>query len=1034
MLKRYFALMLAVALVFAGVATPVAAAPAAPATATSTATTSAEPTTAATTVTPATPVTAQSPELKGVWVTTVFNLDYPSKATADAALLKKDADAILDHVKAMGLNAVFLQIRPSGDAFYQSSRFPWSSFLTGQQGLAPKESFDPLAYWIEGAHNRGLQLHAWLNPYRVTTAAAKAGVDPYAGLSANNPAKLNPQWTVLHTDGKIYYNPGIPEVRNLIIAEIVDIVSKYAVDGIHFDDYFYPGASFADQSTYKQYGGGLKIEDWRRDNNTALIRDTYQTIKAIKPQVAFGVSPFGIWANAKQIPGGSDTAGNQSYFNHYADTKKWVEQGIVDYIMPQLYWQIGYSLADYQKLVAWWHQVVQPTRVKLYIGMAAYRAGNKDTTSPWYGDAEIQRQLTLNRQYPTISGAVFYRYASLKARPSLVEAIQRHYLSGGIQTPGDTTAKPSFPIRISSPSKNISTSLSNYFLAGIADPALPLSVNGQPITLRSPKGYFGIFLPLAKGVNTFVFTQGSESITRIIGRGVSVAGLGTTSGTGSNSSSTSGTNSGNGTVVTLPPTTSTTTTPAKPKSLAIELVDASLYPQKDEMWQQGEKISLTATAPVGATVIAYVGGTAVPMTPKVNGQPASPVAHTNYSAAYTLPPLGLEQNELPTGRVRYQMIYEGRVFERESPASLTILGPSSPYWAQVKEDTTDTYPYQQTAKGAAHFLAKGMLDNITAQSGTMVRLASGYWLKQDAVDISKRPPQNIAIQSALYEVGDRIDRLSLMTDGKPAAFTRLSGSTLTVDLGPATSMAPLQLPPGALATGAQVIVKDQRAKLILTVPTEAKLAGHWVELTKNGLIVHLKRPFVVKNDSRPLMGLKVMIDPGHGGKDPGAVSFQGVQYSEKHINLDASLKLRTALQLLGAEVVMTRTQDIDMTLQQRLRLSYQAKPDFFISMHANSIGPEVNIANTFGFSAHYSDPIALKSSNALVNMVTKNLTRKSRGVKRDNFYVVRGTWAPSVLLETGFVPHPLEYDWLSDSTQQLQLADALAKGILEGLK
>lgn len=1034
MLKRYFALMLAVTLVIAGVTSPVAAAPAettavssqpvtiatSTATSTSTATTNTEPTTIASSVTPVTPAAETTPELKGVWVTTVFNLDYPSKATTDPALLKKDADAILDHVKAMGLNAVFLQIRPSGDALYQSSRFPWSSFLTGQQGLAPKESFDPLAYWIEGAHNRGLQLHAWLNPYRVTTSAAKTGANPYASLSANNPAKSNPQWTVLHTDGKIYYNPGIPEVRNLIIAEIVDIVSKYAVDGIHFDDYFYPGASFADQSTYKQYGGGLKIEDWRRDNNTALIRDTYQSIKAIKPQVAFGVSPFGIWANAKQIPGGSDTAGNQSYVNHYADTKKWVEQGIVDYIMPQLYWQIGYSLADYQKLVSWWHQVVQPTRVKLYIGMAAYRAGNKDTTSPWYGDAEIQRQLTLNRQFSTISGNVFYRYASLKARPSLVEAIQRHYLSEGIQIPGDSTATPAFPIRISSPSKNISTSLSNYFLAGIADPALPLSVNGQPITLRSPKGYFGIFLPLAKGVNTFVFTQGSESITRIIGRGVSVAGLGATSGAGS--------------TVTTPPSSGSTATTAKPKSLAIELVDASLYPQKDEMWQQGEKISLTATAPVGATVIAYVGGTAVPMTPKFKGQPASPVAHTNYSATYTLPPLGLEQNELPTGRVRYQMIYSGRVFERESPASITILGPSSPYWAQVKEDTTDTYPYQQTAKGAAHFLAKGMVDNITAQSGTMVRLASGYWLKQGAVDISKRPAQNITVQSALYEVGEGADRITLMTDGKPAAFTKLSGSTLTVDLGPVTSMAPLQLPTGALATSAQVIVKAQRAKLILTVPTEAKLAGHWVELTKNGLILHLKRPFVVKNDSRPLMGLKVMIDPGHGGKDPGAVSFQGVQYSEKHINLDASLKLRTALQLLGAEVIMTRTQDVDLTLQQRLRLSYQHKPDFFISMHANSIGPEVNIANIFGFSAHYSDPIALKSSNALVNMVTKNLTRKSRGVKRDNFYVVRGTWAPSVLLETGFVPNPLEFDWLSDSTQQLQLADALAKGILEGLK
>ena len=956
--------------------------------------------------------------LKGVWVTTVFNLDYPSKATKSSAQLKAEADVILDNVKAMGLNAVFLQIRPSGDAFYASQRFPWSQYLTGQQGLAPDGNFDPLTYWVDEAHKRGIELHAWMNPYRVTATQAKAGQDPYKALSSQNPAKLNPQWTVLHTDGKVYYNPGLPEVRNLIVAEVVDIVTRYGVDGIHFDDYFYPDAKFQDQASFIQYGQGVKLEDWRRDNTTTLVKDVYTAIKAVKPSVQFGISPFGIWANAKNMLGGSDTAGNQSYFSHYADTKKWVEMGIIDYIMPQLYWNIGFAVADYQKLVDWWHSVVAPTSVKLYIGMGAYRVGNSDAKSPWFGDGEIERQLVLNRQYTAIKGEVFYRYAFFKSRPSLANAVSRHYeqVANGLDT-SLNQGTPKISIKVSSPTRDIVTTFSNYYLAGISDPSYPLYLNGKLVTNRSAKGYFGIFVPIARGVNQFVFTQRTNRTTRVLARGVSLPKGNVASGG-----------------------TTTTTTTAKPaivlpKPVAIELVKSSLYPQKNEMWQVGEKVTLTATAPVGAAVTATIGRVTVPLVPKRSGAATVPPTLTSYTAVYTLPQLDAGQRHRDFGKIVYQMTYNKSRHEEKSPAHLTVLTKLNEFWVVASEDTTDVYPFQQTAKGGAHFLSKGMGDRLSAISGTMARVASGFWVRLSDVKIEKRANSPFQVTQATYEVGAMYDVISFEVSGTPAVSTARSSTKLTVDLGEvALSQSPFTLPSGSLATGYTVVSDGNRSKLELLVPSTAKLAGHWATKENNLIRIYLKRPFILAEGNKPLEGLRILIDPGHGGKDPGAISFRGSEYAEKHINLDTSLLLQKNLKDLGAQVYMTRDKDVDMSLQQRLRLSYQFKPDLFLSVHANSIGPEMNIGNIFGFSAHYSDPVAVKLANGLVNEVTKSLGRKSRGAKRDNFYVVRGTWAPSVLIESGFMPNPQEYDWLTDPKLQKQLAESLARGIIESLK
>lgn len=361
-------------------------------------------------------------EMRGVWVSSVYNLDYPSKATASADALRQEADRILDSTAACGLNTVFLQVRPTSDALYDSDIFPWSHWLTGKQGTAPEGGFDPLEYWVEGAHKRGLELHAWINPYRVTRDKNWDELDP------SNPAKQHEDWVVQYTDGNYYYDPGIPEVRELVVDGAAEIVKNYDVDGIHMDDYFYPGRDFDDADTFAAYGADIKdIGDWRRDNVNVLVARLDETLHEIDPDIQFGISPAGVWANRSTDPRGSDTrGGNESYVNAYADSLTWIERGYVDYIIPQIYWEIGHSAADFATLTDWWIEKTRGTDVKLYIGLAAYKCHDSSTPT-WPTTEPIFESLEYLAARPDVGGAVFFRYGSLNAVAGLKDELTQWY-------------------------------------------------------------------------------------------------------------------------------------------------------------------------------------------------------------------------------------------------------------------------------------------------------------------------------------------------------------------------------------------------------------------------------------------------------------------------------------------------------------------------------------------------------------------------------------------------------------------------------
>ncbi|MDH6130736.1 uncharacterized lipoprotein YddW (UPF0748 family) [Kitasatospora sp. MAA4] len=348
-------------------------------------------------------------QLRGVWITSLDNIDWPQRDRLGPEQSRADFTALLDEVRAIGFNAVFVQVRPTADALWPSPFEPWSEWLTGTQGRDP--GWDPLAFMVRTAHERGLAFHAWFNPFRVAIQP-----DP-AELVPSHPARRNPQWTVVYR-GEIYYNPGVPAVRDFVQQAIMDAVLRYDIDGVHIDDYFYPypdQTEFPDDAAFAAYGRGFADRAaWRRDNVNRTVRGLRDLVRAARPEAAYGISPFGVWRNHNTDPGGSATIALQSYDAQYSDSRAWVRNGWVDYIAPQLYWVIGFTIADYAVLAPWWAEQTAGTDTQLWIGQSASRPGAPDRPGAWQDPSELSRHLALNATLPSISGDIFFSARSVQ--------------------------------------------------------------------------------------------------------------------------------------------------------------------------------------------------------------------------------------------------------------------------------------------------------------------------------------------------------------------------------------------------------------------------------------------------------------------------------------------------------------------------------------------------------------------------------------------------------------------------------------------
>lgn len=389
-------------------------------------------------------------DVRGVFLTSVYNLDWPTSRTATPAVQQAELMIILDNLKANGYNTVFLQVRPECDALYSSNLEPWSYRLTGTQGLAPNPLWDPLTFAIAETHSRGLDLHAWINPYRV-----KASDTEYVS-AVNSVLNIHPSWILSASNNanlKIL-NPGLPEVQNYITSVVEDISNRYDIDGIHFDDYFYPNAGMTNNQDNQTFIDNnptsiATIQDWRRNNVNIMIGKVYDAIQVINQNqnknIVFGVSPFGIWKSG--TPTG--IVGNSSFSALFCDPIAWLNAGKVDYLAPQLYWKITGN-QDYISLSKWWNDQVKAKNKQLYISQGYY----KMTDGSNWAATEIQNQIIQNRaaNMDATFGQIAYRYLQIKNNDKTINTIlnsaQYQYKSFAPPIIGKDDVCPNAPLNI----------------------------------------------------------------------------------------------------------------------------------------------------------------------------------------------------------------------------------------------------------------------------------------------------------------------------------------------------------------------------------------------------------------------------------------------------------------------------------------------------------------------------------------------------------------------------------------------------------
>ncbi len=407
-------------------------------------------------------------EFRGVWIASVANIDWPSSPNLSAESQRDEFRNILNQHQRNGINAVIVQVRPCADALYRSNMEPWSEWLTGKNGQSPNPEYDPLTFMVEEAHERGMEFHAWLNPYRAVFDANKfyrdsahlpldtlksiigelvqsdtsnssgqlsekdhADLLQLLGVDTSLQVYKHPDW-FLQYGNKIYFDPGIPEAREHIAKIVQDIVARYDIDAIHMDDYFYPykiaGVEFPDSLSFQKYGGSHSMDlkdNWRRENVNTIVKLLNQTIKSEKPYVKFGISPFGVWRNSTVDPSGSDTkAGQTNYDDLYADVLKWQKEKWIDYVIPQIYWYRGFDLADYETLARWWDK--NHYGVEVYIGQGLYRVDGNSNIEAWRNPEEIPEQIEIIRSLPNIHGSCYFSSKSMIRNPLGVTDILRN--------------------------------------------------------------------------------------------------------------------------------------------------------------------------------------------------------------------------------------------------------------------------------------------------------------------------------------------------------------------------------------------------------------------------------------------------------------------------------------------------------------------------------------------------------------------------------------------------------------------------------
>ncbi len=949
-----------------------------------------------------TPVTVTADkELRGVWVASVSNINFPSKQDLTTDEMKAELDAIVETARSTNLNAIFFQVVPASDALYASQKYPWSAFLTGTQGKAPKDGFDPLSYIIEKAHLYGIELHAWMNPFRVTTT----GSVELDSLSENHPARLNPTYCVRYTDGKYYYNPAVPEVRQMIADEAKYIVETYGVDGIHIDDYFYPypvdGGVFDDAAQYELYGGELPLDDWRRQNINSTVKLIYDSVKSANPECSFGVSPFGIYANkgSKSPVTGSDTKGLEAYFSLYCDALTWAKEGYVDYLAPQVYWAFNTTAAPFDNVAKWWNANLDGTGVKLYIGHALYKLGE-------FPENEIPIQAEFVRSLMCCSGSIFYGYADLaKNTGGIKDKLTELYCH-----PIAEEYPASALTAINYPQDGYKNTTGSQYMLGSSVPNEPLYLNGEPVS-RTKGGYFSFYTSLSSGKNSYTLNQGETQVTHSVNYSTSSSGQ----------------------------------TPSN-RMENYEILNPT--PNVETWISGGDTVSFSCTAPAGSTVTVKVGGASCTLSPTLGRKSTnSSFVKETYKGTIKFGTLAPAGEIIDLGTITFNAVM-GSNSATVKTSLMRQIGEGAPIYAQVNK----AYTYLKKSPTSSFYddytpSSPGMRDYITGFEQGFYKLKFGGYVSSENVTVVEgQKLYKNTILSAESEVVTNDEQIynknytelrfgvlenvpiDVWVDGKEVTI-------VLYDTLPET-MPEMNLCDNPLFE--KVTVKGGASGKTVLYTANLKDAKNYYgfELVYDSSFVKIRfnNPIGLSQDpEKPLSGKRIYVDAGHGGTDSGArgPGEPELRMTESSLNLLIANSLVEKLTSLGATVYTTRTEDVTYDLYERLDMISAVVPDLLISVHHNSVADSVNATRARGYLGLYSNNSGIMLAETVSDSVCSSLNRYQRTTAYQMLAMARDHRFPSTLCEMSFISNIEEFQWTLTQGNIDRSAQALCDGILD---
>lgn len=939
-------------------------------------------------------------EVRGIYIATVQNINYPSKKGLTAGELRAELDDIVATCTDANLNAIYFQVRPSSDALYKSDIFPTSEYVTGKQGEAFPDGFDPLGYLIDAAHAKGIAVHAWVNPLRVTVGSASAPKHDTTELAESHPARKNPEYVVPYADGRLYFDCGQPQVRKLIADGVAEIVKKYAVDGVIFDDYFYPypvsGALFDDSESYEKYGNGMSEGDWRRDNVNQMIEECYNAIKAVNVDCKFGVAPFGIWQNDDGENGGSDTSGLESYSAIYCDPLAWIKGGYIDYIAPQIYWRFTTSAARFDVLTRWWNTAVDGSDVDLLISHGIY---NYDT---WENpENELRCQVEFARAELGYKGSILYGYAALKNNSKGLFEETKDVFKEEI-TYTDTVSNGRDLI-ISIPYKNSYIDGDGTFVIGTSDPSEPLYID-EKLVGRTKSGYFSLYLPLHDGKNTFIFTHKGKTTEYVINRG-----------------------------------TQPVQTPDKVVYPTLPTARIAAVTPSFE-WMGSGTLPISVTAPRGAKVTATLDGVTVKLTPTLY-VPYDGNAYMKevYTGSFNLTAADGTIRDL--GKIKFTSLYGNVEYTAES-ANIRVAGKGAGIPIEILGNDTemkiayDSWYYDDYTPQSA-----GMRDNVVSISSGFYKLRCGGYVSPDKVRILNTAPIKIAAVSEARVTKDKkATYFKIKCDENIPVNCYIENGEFCVTIyNIDTKTAPgVTLADNPLFTSVrgEKSAKANSYKYWFKLVAIENFYGfdHYYE--DGYLVVECKNPEVLPDSDKPLFGKTIILDAGHGGKNPGALGPLGAAegaMNESDFNLEIVMAAEVYLKELGATVVQIRDREceIDVPIADRMQTLIDIQPDLMISIHQNSMPYTSDITKIRGVVGLYWSDSGYMLTDIIGESIAIALNKLDRSPTKQRLAMVRNPKFPSTLVETCFITSVEEYERMMKADAVDTIAKAIADGVLD---